>query len=73
MKKFRVKTRLHTSSLRLYANAHLNTHPFVNNIPVPEELKTYDLDYVKNQLLSGLKDKVEWNFYDNEDIEFWLR
>ena len=58
------------ASLRLYANAHLNTHPFVNNIPVPEELKTYDLDYVKNQLLSGLKDKVEWNFYDNEDIEF---
>ena len=57
------------TSLRLYARAHLNTHEFVNNIPVPTEQKKYNLDYVTEELQSGVKDKVDWNF-THEDMEF---
>ena len=57
------------TSLRLYARAHLNTHEFVNNIPVPTEQKKYDLDYVTKELQSGVKDKVDWN---SETISYQL-
>ena len=53
------------TSLRLYAKAHLYTHPFVNNIPVPQKLKSFDLEFVNNELLNGTKDTVKVDFYDN--------
>ena len=56
-------------SLSRYAKAHLDTHGFVNNIPVPPEWKKYDLDYVTDELQSGVKDKVDWKF-PHDDIEF---
>ena len=56
-------------SLSRYAKAHLDTHGFVNNIPVPPELKKYDLDYVTDELQSGVKDKVDWKF-PHDEIEF---
>ena len=53
------------TSLRPYAKAHLYTHPFVNNIPLPEELKLFDIGFVNNELLSGKKDAVKVDFYDS--------
>ena len=52
------------TSLRLYAKAHLDTHGFVNNIPVPKELKVFDIGFVNNEFLSGNKDSVKVDFYD---------
>ena len=46
----------------------MDTREFVNNIPVPTEWKKYDLDYVTEELQSGVKDKDDWNF-PHEDME----